>query len=134
MRYSYQREVIKNIVYSTDTHPTADWVFREVKKIIPSVSLGTVYRNLKQLENRGTIKTIYDGSIARYDRNRLPHNHLKCKICGNLIDIEFPKKEIAKLYKNDFDFKVEDISIIISGKCNEHTKTNNKIRSKNVIN
>ena len=121
MRYSHQREVIRKVVYSTNTHPTADWVFCEVKKILPSVSLGTVYRNLKQLEVAGSIVTIFDGPVARYDRNILPHNHLKCRICGNLIDIEFPKKEIEELFKNNHNFKVEEINMPLSGTCIKHT-------------
>ena len=121
MRYSHQREVIRKVVYSTNTHPTADWVFCEVKKILPSVSLGTVYRNLKQLEVAGSIVTIFDGPVARYDRNTLPHNHLKCRICGNLIDIEFPEEEIEELFKNNHKFKVEEINMILSGTCIKHT-------------
>ena len=67
MRYSRQRNIIKDIVFSTNSHPNADWVYHEAKNFIPSISLGTVYRNLKQLSEMGIIKTIYDGSVARFD-------------------------------------------------------------------
>ena len=50
MRFSHQRQTIREIVYKTNSHPTADWVFLEAKKSISNISLGTVYRNLKQLE------------------------------------------------------------------------------------
>ena len=50
MRYSRQREVIMNVIHSTSTHPTADWVYKKTQQFIPNISLGTVYRNLKQLE------------------------------------------------------------------------------------
>ena len=63
MRYSYQREAIKKVVKGTNSHPTADWVYNQTKKIIPKISLGTVYRNLKQLSKDGKINTIYDGNI-----------------------------------------------------------------------
>ena len=49
MRFSKQREVIQNIVQKTNSHPTADWIFHKAKKEIPNISLGTVYRNLNQL-------------------------------------------------------------------------------------
>ena len=87
VRFSHQREKIREIVYNTNSHPTADKIFLEAKKSIPKISLGTVYRNLKQLEISGEIKTIYDDNIARYDWNTEPHNHLNSKNCGDLIDI-----------------------------------------------
>ncbi|HIC39288.1 MAG TPA: transcriptional repressor, partial [Candidatus Marinimicrobia bacterium] len=67
MRYSQQREAIRDIICGTRLHPTADWVYNKAKKIIPNISLGTVYRNLKRLEEEGEINTIYDGNIVRYD-------------------------------------------------------------------
>ena len=48
MRYSHQREVIREIIFSTNSHPSADWVYAKARKAIPNISLGTVYRNLKQ--------------------------------------------------------------------------------------
>ena len=57
VRVSHQREKIREIVYNTYSHPTADKIFLEAKKSIPKISLGTVYRNLKQLEISGEIKT-----------------------------------------------------------------------------
>ena len=120
MRYSRQREVIKEIVLSTKTHPNADWVFNEAKKVLPNISLGTVYRNLKQLESRGCIKTIFDGSVSRYDCNRAPHNHLKCRACGDLVDIETLNIEIPESIFLEHDFKVEQIDMIFTGICNKH--------------
>ena len=67
MRYSYQREVIRKVVYNSSSHPTADLIFHEVRKIIPEISLGTVDRNLKQLEEHNIIKTIEHSSATRDD-------------------------------------------------------------------
>ena len=123
MRFSHQRQTIRDIVYKTNSHPTADWVFLEAKKTIPNISLGTVYRNLKQLEDFGDIKTIYDGNIARYDWNTEPHNHLKCKNCGDLIDIVLSGKSIHPKIKKDFKFNVDKVEMFIIGTCKKHAKT-----------
>ena len=69
MRYSHQREVIRGIICSTKSHPTADWIYSEAKKKINNISLGTVYRNLKTLEEIGAIQIIYDENLIRYDGN-----------------------------------------------------------------
>ena len=121
MRYSHQRETIKNIVLSTHSHPTAEWIYNETKRSIPRISLGTVYRNLKHLEHEGLIKTIHDGNIVRYDCNTTLHDHLKCNVCGYLIDINKTEIDVSKNIKKNFNFNVTDVEMIISGTCQKHT-------------
>ena len=58
MRYSKQREAILRVVNASNVHPTAEMVYREVKKEIPNISLGTVYRNLNALADASQIKRI----------------------------------------------------------------------------
>ena len=130
MRYSLQREIIKKIVCSTKSHPTAEWIYSEAKKKIHNISLGTVYRNLKRLEEIGIIKPIHDDNIIKYDGNTKEHHHLKCTECGKLIDIDvasnFNRSKIVK----DYAFEPEDVKFFILGKCKKHNnKTNNKKRS-----
>ena len=120
MRYSRQRDTIRKIIYSTNSHPTADQVFIKAKKIIPNISLGTVYRNLKQLEKAGILQTIYDGNIIRYDWKTEPHNHLKCKICGDLIDVDMPDLIIQPDFEKKYKFEVDDVEMTIIGTCNKH--------------
>ena len=127
MRFSYQREVIKNIVCSTKSHPNADWVFNEAKKKIKNISLGTVYRNLKILESNGTIKSFHDSSQVRYDGNVEDHHHLKCIECGILIDTDITSDyDREKIIKN-YEFEPNDIEFFIIGKCKKHkTQTTKK--------
>ena len=120
MRYSHQRDTIRKIIYSTNSHPTADQVFIKAKKIIPNISLGTVYRNLKQLEKAGILQTIYDGNIIRYDWKTEPHNHLKCKICGDLIDVDMADLIIQPDFEKKYKFEVDDVEMTIIGTCNKH--------------
>ena len=120
MRYSHQRDTIRKIIYSTNSHPTADQVFIKAKKIIPNISLGTVYRNLKQLEKTGILQTIYDGNIIRYDWKTEPHNHLKCKICGDLIDVDMADLIIQPDFEKKYKFEVDDVEMTIIGTCNKH--------------
>ena len=122
MRYSYQREAIKKVVKGTNSHPTADWIYNQTKKIIPKISLCTVYRNLKQLSKDGEINTIYDGNIARYDWNIESHDHLKCIQCGDLVDVHLAHDEFKSIVKTKFKFDVDDVEMTVIGTCSKHTK------------
>ena len=122
MRFSKQREIIREIVYSTNSHPTADWVYTRAKASLPNISLGTIYRNLKQLVDKGFIRIVYDGSLARYDWNTKPHDHLKCLICGEMIDASLYKNGLIEAGKTIYNFEVSDVEITLIGKCNKHNK------------
>ena len=113
-------ETIKGIVYSTNSHPTADWVFGQAKKKLPNISLGTVYRNLKRLSNSGNVRSIHDGTVMRYDWNREPHDHLKCKVCGDLIDVRLLDEDIRKIVREKYNFEVDDVEMTLIGTCNKH--------------
>ena len=132
VRFSRQREIIKKIVCSTKSHPTADWIYSEAKKKIHNISLGTVYRNLKTLEEIGSIKLIHDHDQVKYDGNTEEHHHLKCIECGKLIDADivsnFNRSKIVK----EYDFEPEDVKFFILGKCKKHKKT--KTKKQGVIN
>ena len=122
MRYSYQREEIKKVVKGTNSHPTADWIYNQTKKIIPKISLGTVYRNLKKLSKDGGINIIYDGNIARYDWNIESHDHLKCTQCKDLVDVHLAHDEFKSIVKTKFKFDVDDVEMTVIGTCSKHAK------------
>ena len=88
LRQSRQRDVVLAVVRSTMDHPTADWVFREARRRLPRISLGTVYRNLKQLAESGLIREIHSGGQqARFDGNTGRHYHIRCLGCGRVNDL-----------------------------------------------
>jgi Fe2+ or Zn2+ uptake regulation protein len=120
MRYSRQRELILEIIMGTDSHPAADWVFQQARKQIPEISLGTVYRNLKRLATNGNVRTINDGTVVRYDWDQEPHDHLKCKICGDLMDVHLLEEDIRKSVREKYNFEVDDVEMTIIGTCNKH--------------
>ena len=119
MRYSHQREIILNLIHSTETHPTADWIYSNARTQIPNISLGTIYRNLKQLEQDQLITTIFDGNVARFDSNMESHDHLKCKICGNLTDLTLDH-DFKSRVKQKFNFIADKIEMTIIGTCSKH--------------
>ncbi|MFW6035110.1 MAG: Fur family transcriptional regulator [Halothermotrichaceae bacterium] len=93
-RMTKQRKLILETLQSTDTHPTADWVYEKVKKEIPNISLGTVYRNLNLLADMGKIMVLnYGSSYSRFDGNPDNHYHFTCEKCEKVFDIDIPLDE-----------------------------------------
>ena len=115
--YSKQREAILNALRSTDTHPTAAQVYAMVKKELPNISLGTVYRNLGQLKDEGLI-TIVESSDTKvhYEGNLTDHIHFLCKNCHNITDV-FCKTQVPTAL-SDMGLQVESAKTVYYGLCN----------------
>ncbi len=89
MRYSKQREAVYVVLCGTKAHPDVAWIYAQTRKIIPNISLATVYRNLDELERLGKIKKVSLENFAeRYDANVFEHAHLVCERCGRINDVE----------------------------------------------
>jgi len=86
-RSTRQRRLIREVVSGTDSHPTAEWVYAEVRRNIPKISLGTVYRNLQVLVAEGRLRSWTRGGRTRYDADLAPHDHFYCDRCGLLLDL-----------------------------------------------
>ena len=87
-RYTEQRAAVYRCLISTDTHPTADDVFVNVRHDIPDISLATVYKSLETLVGCGlAAKLTYGDGSARYDGRTDPHHHARCLTCGSVIDV-----------------------------------------------
>ena len=86
-RNSKQKVAILRVVKGTTSHPTANWVYDQVRGEIPNISLGTVYRNLKLLKQEGQILEIdLAGILSRFDGNTQYHHHFICEQCGRVFD------------------------------------------------
>lgn len=90
-RMTRQRRAILEALRGTTSHPTADWIYERVRKVIPDISLGTVYRNLKLLRDQGEILELnYGSTFSRFDGNPRNHYHFQCEKCGRVLDVEVP--------------------------------------------
>lgn len=85
---SRQRERILSLLRSVDSHPTASWLYDELKKDFKNLSMGTVYRNINILLDQRMIQRIEAGSsFDRFDGNTDPHYHFVCQQCGCIDDL-----------------------------------------------
>ncbi|MDY6827090.1 MAG: transcriptional repressor [Bacillota bacterium] len=125
---SKQRDKILNILQKTDTHPTASWIYDELKKEFNYLSMGTVYRNLTILIDQHLIKKIEAGSnFDRYDSNTEPHYHFICRKCGSVFDLPIELIENLDQKANlASDFQVETHEVKFFGICNYCLKNKDK--------
>ena len=115
-RKSKQRDAIITELKSRYDHPTAMELYLAVREQIPNLSLGTLYRNLSQLEECGEIIKIPDGAQDRFDGNPAPHAHFKCNGCGKVYDIN-TANDYIKNYNDENISQIYGYSLILFGKC-----------------
>ena len=87
LKSSKQRDAVLANLQSRYDHPTAEDVYLAVREVIPSISLATVYRNLKLLESEGLILKIPTGESDRFDGHTHGHYHLTCINCRGVVDL-----------------------------------------------
>jgi Fe2+ or Zn2+ uptake regulation protein len=92
-RNTRQRTVILDILRQTRSHPSAEAIYREARKKLPNISLGTVYRNLGFLRDQGMVKEIRAAISAgsRFEAAIPPHAHFHCCHCDLVVDIPLPE-------------------------------------------
>ena len=94
MRLTTQRQIILEELGKVTSHPTANEVYDMVRKRLPRIGLGTVYRNLELLAESGVIlKLEVGGTQKRFDATVMPHYHIRCAKCGKVDDIDIPVQE-----------------------------------------
>ncbi|MFH1622498.1 MAG: transcriptional repressor [Candidatus Omnitrophota bacterium] len=90
-RNTRQRQKILELLINSKTHPTADWIYHKLKKKFKNLSLGTVYRNLRILKEKGQIWELNFGAgFSRFDATGHSHYHFVCSLCQNIYDIKIP--------------------------------------------
>ncbi len=91
IRLTTQRQIILEELAKVKTHPTASEVYDMVRKRLPRIGLGTVYRNLELMAENGMIlKLETGGTQKRFDATTEPHYHIRCTTCGKVDDIDIP--------------------------------------------
>jgi len=83
-----QRRIILDTLASVDTHPTAAELYEMVRAQLPDISQGTVYRNLRQLQELGYVLELdYGPGASHFDARVQPHYHVRCRECDRVADL-----------------------------------------------
>ncbi|HSL71504.1 MAG TPA: transcriptional repressor [Longimicrobiales bacterium] len=118
-RYTEQRAAVYRYLLSTDSHPTADDVFTQVRHEIPDISLATVYKSLETLVGCGlAVKLTYGDGSARYDGRTDPHHHARCLACDSVIDVPGRlERSVLDGLEAGAGFSVEGYRLELIGYC-----------------
>lgn len=116
-----QREVVLRVIREAHEHLTANEVFDQAKRIMPTISFATVYNSLRFLKDGKHITEInFGGGAARFDSITSRHDHAICTKCGKLVDMEIElPSEIVNFAAEFSRFKLESIELTLRGLCPE---------------
>ncbi len=118
-RITNQKQIILNYLQKTKSHPSAEEVFQAVKKKLPRISLGTVYRNLDNFVQKNTIEEI-SGETKRFDADLSQHHHFVCKECRHISDLISIKTDLQHLKNKTKSVGTFDsYKIFVYGICNK---------------
>ena len=119
LKSSKQRDAVLANLQSRYDHPTAEDIFLSVKEDIPTISLATVYRNLKLLEGEGLILKIPTGDSDRFDGHTHEHYHFTCTGCKRVLDLELQQSVKINLLPQNFGGTVTGHELMFFGRCPE---------------
>jgi len=114
-----QRRALLDAIEKSHSHPTADEVHRIVRRRLPRISLGTVYRNLEVLADHGLLQKVELGSTQRrFDAMRGPHYHARCESCGRVEDVWLrPARGLERAAQRETGYEITGHRLEFVGRC-----------------
>jgi Fur family transcriptional regulator, peroxide stress response regulator len=117
---THQRRVIYDTVMSMHGHPSPELIYDAVRKKIPSISLATVYKNVRTFLDSGMLREVsmHHGSL-RVEPNESEHYHLVCTCCRQITDLDPENLRVRSLTKKRSlkGFQVKRIAVDVLGIC-----------------
>ena len=121
-RNTVQKQIILDELRSVDTHPSVDELYAEIQKKHPSISKATIYRNLRQLAEKGVVLQIaIANDVSRYDGCTDFHHHFICNHCGKVFDVYTNRTDDHETLGSDiqskYGYKVDRCMTSFIGTC-----------------
>lgn len=119
-RHSKKREAILQCLRQSKAHPSAEWIYTQLKPEHPDLSLGTVYRNLALFRESGEIVSVATvHGVERLDGCTLPHAHFICEGCDAVIDMDVPGEDLRADLEMRYGVEVRRSDMIFRGLCRD---------------
>ncbi|ACS99773.1 peroxide-responsive transcriptional repressor PerR [Paenibacillus sp. JDR-2] len=125
VRMTPQRHAILSYLMGSMSHPTADEIYKSLSPNFPSMSVATIYNNLRLFVEAGLVRELtYGDDSSRFDADLSDHYHAICKSCGQIVDFEYPPLlEVERVASNKTGFMVEGHRMEIYGVCSSCSET-----------
>ncbi|MFD0619872.1 MULTISPECIES: peroxide-responsive transcriptional repressor PerR [Paenibacillus] len=119
VRITPQRHAILTFLLDSMTHPTADDIYRALAPQYPSMSVATIYNNLKMFVEAGLVRELtYGDNSSRFDADLSSHYHAICQKCGKIVDFNYPALyEVERAAAEQTGFAVSGHRMEIYGVC-----------------
>ncbi|MCU6712664.1 peroxide-responsive transcriptional repressor PerR [Paenibacillus sp. J5C_2022] len=119
VRMTPQRHAILSYLMDTKSHPTADEIYKALSPAYPSMSVATIYNNLRLFVEAGLIRELtYGDDSSRFDADLSDHYHAICKGCGQIVDFGYPPLlEVERVASRETGFVVQGHRMEIYGIC-----------------
>jgi len=118
MRITAQRVEILKLLEGNRTHPTAEEIFRDVKKSQPAISRATVYNTINILVELDELRElVYTSGPRRFDPDLTPHDHAVCIKCGGFFDVKSDNDVRSSIFIDEKPFKVKSRDTTYHGLC-----------------
>lgn len=119
VRITPQRHAILTYLLEELEHPSADEIYRALAPRFPSMSVATVYNNLKMLMEAGMVRELtYGDSSSRFDANVTEHYHIICQQCGKIEDFHYPiLADVEHQAQKHTGYRISGHRMEVSGIC-----------------
>jgi Fur family peroxide stress response transcriptional regulator len=123
VRMTPQRHAVLQFLLGTVSHPTADEIYKALESRFPSMSVATVYNNLKVFIDSGLVRELaYGDSSSRFDADMSNHYHAKCTRCGRLVDFNYPLLDhVETSAADETGFTIQGHRFEVYGTCQSCT-------------
>ena len=123
-RHSRKRDAILNCIRQSRVHPSAEWIYAQLKPEHPDLSLGTVYRNLALFRESGEVVCVATVRGAdRLDACTEPHAHFICEQCGAVLDVDVPQDDLRSDLETRYGVRVQRSELLFRGVCSACRET-----------
>lgn len=119
VRMTPQRHAILSYLLGTIAHPSADDIYKALVPRFPSMSVATVYNNLRVFIESGLVKELnYGDASSRFDANVSNHYHATCKGCGKIVDFSYSGlHQVEEAASLQTGFEIEGLRLEVHGWC-----------------
>lgn len=117
-RHSKKRDAILACIRESGIHPSAEWIYTQLKPEYPDLSLGTVYRNLALFRQSGEVVSVANvRGVERLDACTHPHAHFICEGCDAVFDVDVPAEDLRSILEKTYGCETRRSAMAFYGLC-----------------